>query len=381
MKRNGLGFFIFLLVFVWVMAGCNSKQQVEENNRINIEVLQLQPKDLTEVVTITAHLRPYKEAIVLAKTPGLKVTKLAVKIGDEVKTNDYLFELDKSIIRKQVEQAKLNYDTARESYQLQKEELNKLQQQLQLQQEAQLQQVLPVFQMPKPSSLQGAADINALRASIATANLQVEQARMAYSSTLQQLKEMEYTSPIDGVITQLNIMENQMVLQTAPALVVSNIDKLKVNLSVTDDLMKDVKIGQKLELKLDEELKRQGSITTINPVADPRTNLYSLEAVFENNDRSLSPGSFYRVNIIKNQKRDVLTVPKEALISEGESRFVFVFEGGRAKKRRVTLGADGGKEMEIIEGLKVGESVIVRGQEYLKDNSEVTVRGEYNENN
>lgn len=381
MRRRGLGFFIFLLVFLVAATGCNPKQQSEENKRINVEVLELQPRDLTEVVTVTAQIRPYQEAIIVPTTPGLKVTKLAVRIGDEVKTNDYLFELDKGIIRNQVEQAKLLYDTARENYQYQKEELNKLQQQLQLQQEDQLEKALPVLQMRSSSSLQQVADINQLKTSIASANLQVEQARIAYSKTLQQLKEMEYTSPIDGVISQINIMENQLLIQAAPAVVVSNIDKLKVNLSVAGELMKDIKIGQKMELRLDDKLKRQGTITSINPVADPRTGLYNLEAVFENKDRELSPGSFYMVDIIKDQKRDALSVPKEALITEGESKFVFVVEEGRANKRRVTVGVDGGRVMEIVEGLSEGESIIVRGQEFLQDNTEVSVRGEYNENN
>ena len=370
MRRICVSFFIFVLVSLLVATGCQrEKRQAEENKKINVEVSEVRLMDVSELITLTAQLRPYEEAMVIPKTPGLKVTKLSVKIGDAVEKNGILFELDKGIVRKQVEQAKLHYDTARENYQYQKQLIDRLQQ-----------QNIPVIQMRNVSGIQALPDEDSLRASLATANLQLEQTRIAYSTVLEQLQEMEYTSPIDGVITQLNIKENQMALQTAPAVVVSNIDRLKANLSVSATLLKELKLGQTVELELpDKDIK--GIINLINPVADIRSNLYSVEAVFDNFDKCISPGAFYKLNLVKNHKEAVVVIPKEALVSEGEKSYVFVDNNGLAEKRYITKGVDGGKVLEIMEGLELGEMVVVRGQQFLEEGAEIIVRGDEDETN
>ena len=370
MRKNWACFFIFVLLLTVAITGCQREKQVEENKKINVEVFEVELKDITELITVTAQLRPYEEAIIIPKTPGLNVTNLAVEVGDKVKKDEYLFELDKGIIRKQVEQAKLLYDAAKENYQFQKEQVNKLQQ-----------QSIPVLQMRNAAGLEGITDINTMKASLAAANVQMEQARIVYSTTLEQLKEMEYTSPIDGVITQINVKKDQMVLQTAPAMVVSNINKLKAYLPISNSLIKELKTGQSLILYNDEKHNELGSITLINPVADPRTNLYTVEAVFDNREGGISSGSFYKLDIIKNHKDNVLVIPKEALISEALNSYVFVEVKGEALKRRITTGVDGGQEIEVTEGLSVGERVIVKGHQFLGDKAEVFVRGDDYENN
>jgi len=369
MKRIYVSFFIFVLVLLLAAIGCQREKQVEENKKINVEVSEVRLMDVSELITLTAQLRPYEEAMVIPKTPGLKVTKLSVKVGDEVNRNEFLFELDKGMVRKQVEQAKLHYDTAKKNYQFQKQQIDRLQK-----------QSIPVIQMRNVSGMQELPDEGSLQASLAAANIQLEQARIAYSTALEQLKEMEYTSPINGVITQLNIKEDQMALQIAPAVVVSNIDRLKAHLSISSELLRELKLGQAVELKLpDKDIK--GSISLINPVADIRSNLYSVEAVFNNADKSMSPGAFYKLNLVKNHKESVIAISKEALVSEGEKSYVFVENNGLAEKRYIIKGVDGGSVVEITEGLKPGERVVLKGQQFLEEGAEIIVRGDKDETN
>lgn len=367
MRKLWLCFFILILLSV-VLMGCKDGEQVEEVKRTNVEVYQVQPRGISESVAVTAQLKPYQEAMIFPKTPGLEVTNLSVKAGDEIKKGGHLFELDKSIVRKQVDQAKLHYDKARESYQHQSAEIRKLQQ-----------QSIPVIQMRNMSGM-NIPNEESLSATLAAAELQLEQARIAYATALEQLKEMDYMAPIAGIVNQVNIMENQMALQTGPAVVVSDISKLKAQLSVSEGLMRELKVGQRVLLKLKDAVK-EGSITMVNPVADARTNLYTVEAIFDNADRSISSGSFYRLDILKNHKDSVLAIPKEALLYDEGGSFVYIEDAGRAKKSYISVGIDGGDAIEVDTGLAPDDRVIVKGQQYLEEGSVVLVRGDANVNN
>ncbi len=368
MRKMWLCFFVGFLAFVG-LTGCSGGEQVEEVKRTNVEVYQVQLREISEAVAVTAQLRPYQEAMIIPKLPGLKVTGLSVKAGDVIEKDGHLFELDKAIVRRQVEQAKLLYDTAKESHQYQKEQIAQLQQ-----------QSIPVISMRNMSGLSAIPDEGSLRASLAASELQLEQARIAYSSALEQLMEMDYTAPIGGVVTQVNIMENQMALQTNPAVVISDINRLKAMLSVSEGLLRELKVGQRVLLTL-KDAEKIGSITMVNPVADARTNLYTVEAVFDNADRSISSGAFYRLSILKNHRDSAIAIPKEALLYDENGSFVYIEEGERAKKCYIATGIDGGDTVEVVEGLSLGDKVIVKGQQYLEEGSEVLVRGDANENN
>ncbi|SDK69228.1 efflux RND transporter periplasmic adaptor subunit [Natronincola ferrireducens] len=356
-----------LLIF---LGGCRHDNVMEEERKVAVEVSTVKRGNIAEEITISSRLQPIKNIMIFPKTPGLEVTKLTVDVGDTVQEGDFLFELDKTPIRRQVEAARKAYGQAQKNYRIQKQEMEAVK------------PIIPtvpvgfwgVQETPSPM------DNRLMDTSLVALEGQLEQARLAYITALEQLDEMEYYAPIDGVVTQTNLQENQMVIQTQPAMVISNTNLLKLELYVVKELLNSLKIGQEVAIDVAED-KNIGSVTMISKVPDPRTNLYYIQINVDNGDGRLLAGSFCRV-IIERQRRDnTLLIPKEAIVFEDNTPIIFIEENQRPVKRQIELGIDGGKMVEVVKGIGEGDRVIVKGQHYIDENTLLTVvRSDNHEN-
>jgi len=88
----------------------------------------------------------------------------------------------------------------------------------------------------------------------------------------------------------------------------------------------------------------------------------------------LKPGLFAKVIVYMGEAKETVVVPITALLYEAEKVRVFVVEGDRARERRVKLGTKYGEVMEIIEGVKEGERIVVVGQQNLSEGAKVAVK-------
>ncbi len=379
MERKFLHKLSIILILLFALMGCRQQAKPEEKSTIAVEVITVERKGIEEVITLRGQLKPSEEIMVFAKVPGLKVTKLSVEVGDMVEEGTFLFELDKTLVRKQVEQAKMNYDLAKENYNQQKQLMEK---------GNELQEEATVFKNigKIPSKYESLIKDNpnnskpGLEAALVASSTQLEQARMGYVNTLEQLGELEYYAPITGVVSQLNIQENQLFLNNIPAVVVSNTDELKVALSVSAPLFSELKKDQKVKVR-NEQQAFQGKVSLINPITDPRSNLHNVEVLVRNNGKYLNSGSFVFVDIQRSKKEDVIVIPKNSLVFEGNEEYVYIEKEGKAHRQKVELGINTGNEVEIIDGLKKGDRVIVKGQHFIEDLTPVSVRRGKNEDN
>lgn len=385
------------MVMLITLLGCRKQADTEENKAVAVEVETATLKDIEEISTLRGQLKPKDEFMIFVKTPGLKVTKLSVQMGDEINEGAYLFELDKTLARKQVEQTKINYDIALESYnnqrQLQQESGKELDEGEEgLNENEQPEVDISVFKslgripsqyqsMVEEQMKQGqaAASQQVMEVSMMTAQAQMEQARMAYTTSIQQLGELEYYAPISGIVSQLNLQKNQMALNNMPAVVISNTDQLKVMLSVSSSLLDDLKKGQKLRVRHGDDTV-EGVISLVNPVTDLRSNLHTVEVLIENHKKAFNSGGFVHVDIQRDKKTDVVVIPKKAIITEDQNHYVFLEVDGKAHRRKVELGIDSGEEVEVLDGIKKGDRVIVKGQHFIEDLNPVLIRGDQGEN-
>ncbi|MCC5910242.1 MAG: efflux RND transporter periplasmic adaptor subunit [Clostridiaceae bacterium] len=355
---------IFTILSINFM-GCRQTAEEEREREVAVEVVSVAKDNIIENVILPSVLHPKKNSMIFPKTPGLEVTKLAVQVGDTVQEGDFLFELDKTPIRRQVEMARKNYEQSQKSYRLQKQQHQKAEDLV----PPNIPDGIMVFQQNR-----SLVENNMAEGALLTAEAQLEQSRLAYVNALEQLKEMEYYAPIAGVVSQISLQENQPVINTQPALIITNTDKLKTELNITRELLNTLELDKKVKIHIREATK-EGIVTAINWVADPRTGLHLVEITVDNTTGQLTASSFCRVAIQRQSKENVLVIPKEAVFLENNQSIVFVEENNRAHKRRVELGMDNGIMVEVISGLKEGERVIVKGQHYIDENTSLVVVG------
>ncbi len=363
-----------LVMVLLALTACGSREITEES-RVTVEVAIVERQDITSTITLGAQLKPQEELMVFVKTPGLKVTELPVKLGDTVRAGDLLFELDKGLLRLQVEQAKANYEMARSNYVRQRGQAET--------NIAEQSEDISVFQSitknlnPLTEVMEKEIASITTEGTMAMAEAQLEQARMAYSNSLAQLSELEYYAPMGGIVSQINIQKNQMAINQLPAMVISDDSRLKANLMLTPQLFQSLRLGQEVMIKAGDQ-QGQGQITLLNPIVDQRVNLHLVEVTLNRHKDQLRAGSFVQVELVKEARDQVPVIPKEAILMEKDGAYVYTVEKGRANRKKIKVGIDGGNRTEVLMGLGLGEQVIIKGQHYLEDGMAIQIRGKAN---
>jgi RND family efflux transporter MFP subunit len=111
----------------------------------------------------------------------------------------------------------------------------------------------------------------------------------------------------------------------------------------------------------------------INSALELATRTLQAEIHVPNPSHLLKPGMFSRIEMALSEKPGTLTVLREALIEEGGKRSVFVVEGNQALQRPIVTGIEQDQWVEVLEGLREGDRVIIKGQGSIKDRSTVRV--------
>jgi membrane fusion protein (multidrug efflux system) len=125
----------------------------------------------------------------------------------------------------------------------------------------------------------------------------------------------------------------------------------------------------------------EGRIQAISPAVSRETRNIQVRALVPNPDRLLLPGMFAKVDTLLAAREDVLTLPRQAIAFNTYGDSVFVIEQGGdedadeliVQRRQIKTGAVRGQEIEILEGLEVGERVVLAGQVKLRNGASVQV--------
>lgn len=376
MARKLTIYLLNLVLILVTITGCMQKakpkdEMVKEEVYIPVKVEKAEKKTLYNTTTFTGLVYPEKDIMVVPKIFG-NVSKVNIEVGSEVKKGDILFTIDRSDLEKQVEQAKAALDTAKVNYELTKEKIENA--------KINFERTKKLYEEGAVSKSQfEQAQLAASDKSLEIVKTQLDQAELAYNQALDALKDAYVKSPIDGIVSSLNVEEGEMVTNTQPAVTIIDIDKVYVQISVTEDMINSMHIGQEVSVKIPSATKENliGKISAISPSSDSRTQLYPVKIYIENKEHKIKPGMFAEIEINTDVKEDCVTVESQAVLYKNGKNVLYVVENGKAVEKEVTLGIDTGVFVEIVEGIKEGEDVIVQGQSYVENGTSVKiVRGE-----
>jgi RND family efflux transporter MFP subunit len=114
-------------------------------------------------------------------------------------------------------------------------------------------------------------------------------------------------------------------------------------------------------------------IDQISPALDPESRMFILRLKIPNPNLFFKPGMFIKADIIVNEKESALVIPKDIIRDNRGRPTVYVVVRGFAQQRRLQTGMENPDEIEVIEGLQEGDSLIIEGFETLRNNSRVNV--------
>jgi multidrug efflux pump subunit AcrA (membrane-fusion protein) len=212
------------------------------------------------------------------------------------------------------------------------------------------------------------------RLAIATYNQAETQVKVAAKA----LSDATLYAPVSGYISKKLIETGDTASAGRPVFEIVQLDTVEVNVGVPETDIHLVKIGRKASLTLPALPGQsfEGTIRIINVAADPSTRTYMARISVPNPKHLLKIGMVAEARIVGDQKISMMTLPGEAIVRDDQGAtmvFVYFPEQRRVYRKRVKIGAFRGTEVEIKEGLSGDESIVIAGQDHLRDGMPVTI--------
>jgi RND family efflux transporter MFP subunit len=215
-------------------------------------------------------------------------------------------------------------------------------------------------------------NLEALRQSVKAAEAQL-------SSAESRRAETELRAPISGIVTERTADVGSLASPGQPVLVVQAIESLFVRTSLPLDAVSKVFTGQQAKIKIDAFAGQSftGRISNVNAAADPQSRQITALIKIANQGGLLKPGMFAHVNIVTGKVRADIAIPREALTVTPRGVTIAVIDDeNKAHIREVKIGVQSDTMAEVLEGVKVGEKVVVLTFDPLREGQAVQLPGQ-----
>ena len=338
-----------LLACLFGLAACKKEGEAQAKDgekkgpeAIPVEVAQATRRPIAASYAGTAALEARAESQVVAKTSGVALAVLAEE-GQAVRAGQVLVRLDPDRARLQAAQS---------ATQLRKLEAN-YNRSLQL----------------SKQQLISANDLDQLR-------YDMENARAVNRMADLELSYTNVVAPISGVIASRDIKPGNFVQINSPIFRIVDASRLEATLNVPERELATLKPGLPVRLQVDALPGRafQGVVDRVAPAVDTGKGTFRVVCAFDGGGL-LQVGMFSRINIDYDQRTDALVIPRTALLEDGSEPAVYVVRDGKAQRVALKLGYDDAGYVEVRDGLKPGDAVVVAGKAALREGSVVQVIG------
>ncbi|UOK43374.1 MULTISPECIES: efflux RND transporter periplasmic adaptor subunit [Flavobacterium] len=315
----------------------------EKNAAVAVKVATVKTENVSLDFSANGIFSPIQELTFSAEKSG-KVIKVFVDEGDYVTVGQTLLTMRADVIN-------VNANTANAVYQNAKADYDRYE------------NAYKTGGVTKQQLDQAKLNLTNAKASLTQANINVGDTKVK--------------APIKGYINKRYI-EPGSILTGMPATEmfdIVDVSKLKLNVTVTENQVASLQLGQSVTIvsTVYPDKTFSGKITFIAPKADASLNFPVEIEVTNNANNSLKAGMYGTSKFGSNQKQNLKIVPRTAFLESVNSNQLFVVENGVAKLRKVVAGRILGDQVEIIDGLSDGESVIITGQINLQDGNAVEV--------
>ncbi|MCX7614491.1 MAG: efflux RND transporter periplasmic adaptor subunit [Clostridiales bacterium] len=379
-----------------------------KNNGVQAEVTTLKKGEMVQYLEDTAQVLSNDKQTVYFESVG-KVTDVYADVGDSVKKGELLLSLDKSDLELQLKDAKAKIEAAKatlsgtelKSYANQIEQAQVSVDQAQNSMESAEKNVQNAKALYEAGALSKndfdtAEDTyQAAESSLNLAKLQLknvqqgapEYLKESYSAQLKQaviyrdtilhsMEKQNVRAPIDGVVIERLIDKYAPAAAAAPAFIIENVKSLKLESDILADDAGKVKIGDEVQIsgKAIGEAMLKGKITKIAPAAKTITSSLGVDQKrvpvtisLADTTGLIKPGYDLDIKIVLSRKTDIIKVTDTSVFDYKGSSHVFVLENGKAILRQVKKGIESGDEIEITEGLKEGECILVKPDNNIKE--------------
>jgi multidrug efflux pump subunit AcrA (membrane-fusion protein) len=215
----------------------------------------------------------------------------------------------------------------------------------------------------------------------AAAKAALEQAEAAERIARKRLSDSTLLAPISGFVSKRSIEEGAMASPGAPVFTIVELDPMEIQVGVPETDVRLVHRGQQTILTASARpgVTFSGKVRLVNVSAEPQTRTYMVRITVPNPKRALLVGMIAEARILGSETLDVLTLPGQSLVRDPQGApqvFAYFPNEKRVFARRVTAGGVMGKDVEITDGVKDSDWIVVAGQQLVREGSVVSAKEE-----
>lgn len=369
MKSQRFAILLLLAGFVVATWACGQGKKAADSAAAALDsagatavtVVPVARRTVSEKLTYTGVLEAWRKINITPETGG-KLARLHVEEGQRVAQDQLLAELDAESIGLQLKQAEAGLAVADANFQ---------------------------------NAARNKDRLDRLAAEKAVSDQQVEQVKLGYDAAKAQLEQAQagvnlarhardagvMKAPWGGIVASKNAQVGDIINPMmgggygVPTGVLTLMDdsRIKVLIEVSPGDFGRLQKGRPALLRVaDGETKEySGTISFLNPMADPASKKFRVEVIVGNAERTLRPGTFASILFEVQSHENALAVPQKSILND---KYVFVVENGKAVRREVALGLRNTTMIEVLDGLKEGDLVVVEGNFGLIEGSPVEIK-------
>ena len=377
--------FLFVLVLLAVSStACKSGYPVsaKQGNAPavkDVKLLKVEEKPMENVISVTGTLAAYEDAVISSKTSG-RIRAMHVDLGSPVRGGQVIAELDPTDAQLRLQQAQAALAQARARLGL---DPNGTGDRVDIEQTSTVRQAKAVLDQAKlqiermrslsqqgviaKSQLEAAeADYKVAAGKYEDAQEEIRnrqavllQRRSEVDIATQQIADTKIKAAFDGIVQEKRASLGEFVSSGTPVITLVKMNPLRLQAEVPERDSRDVKQGQLVRVSVEGDSNvYNGIIKRISPAITAQNRVLIVEAEVQNNGQ-LKPGAFAKADIVVNANNLTVAVPTNAVVSFAGIDKVITVQEGKAAEKAVTMGRRNGDWIEILSGIKVGESVVI----------------------
>ena len=357
-----LSFLLVALAAAGVGAGCQSAEPAAAaaaapapEHRTDVPALEVGVADLESTLQISGNLVPQTRVAVMAKLPGT-LSRVAVDIGDRVRTGETVAALDRREIDAQVDAAAAAVNVAHAGVESAEAALANA-----VLEHERAQNLFEKGAVPRQRLDAAETARRGSNAQRDLANATLAQAEAALRRAREIQRDATLTSPIDGVVVERNYDAGSLVSpgDNKPVVVVADLRVMKLQAGVSELEAGRLRVGMPARITVQARPRDvvNGTVAAIAPEVDARNRHFAIE-VRTANPGTLLSGMYGTATIPLARVDHVVAVPREAIVSRGAQRFALRIENNTVSEVPVTEGLANGTHVEIASGLKAGDTIV-----------------------
>jgi RND family efflux transporter MFP subunit len=312
-----------------------SMEQIKAADGIPVTITEIIPTGFTKELSYFSTLSGYKESVERARVSD-QILKINAKVGDFVRENQVIMEFPSNNPVMQYEQAKAALDNAATTLKRMKELLD-------------------------------AGEIS--QQMVDNTNTQYIVAKRNFEQMNQIIAAK---APISGTIISMPVRVGDVPKFEAVLFTVAITNKMIAKVNISDREIGMIKKGMPADVTWNGNVYR-GTVSLIGLELSPLTRSFPVEIVINNPKNELKSGITVDVSIKIADDNNVIALDRKFILDEEGKKFVFIEDGGFAKKRQISTGKESGVMVEITNGIQPGDRLISCCTTFLEDGSKIKI--------